>query len=136
MRSDLPPLTSSGHNSLISPRMIELCLQTAGVWEIGQTGALALPNSIERICVHRPSCTTKGSSNGHAVYAAIRLTAAAQGNSDEMRSGGGIAFDARVVDGDGNVCLELEGYRTARLPDPISDELIGPLRTVVQGSTL
>ena len=31
------------------PRLIELCFQTAGVWEIGTTGVMALPTHVDRL---------------------------------------------------------------------------------------
>ena len=33
----------------IAPRLIELCFQTAGIWEMGATGRLALPQHIEPV---------------------------------------------------------------------------------------
>jgi hypothetical protein len=37
------------------------------------------------------------------------------------------------VDEQGNVYLELKGYRTARLPAPVDAAAIAPLRTVTTG---
>ena len=32
-----------------TPRLIELCFQTAGIWELGTTGRMALPSHIDRV---------------------------------------------------------------------------------------
>jgi hypothetical protein len=117
---DLPPMTGQPKDTLVAPLLIELCLQTAGVWEIGRTGVLALPTAIDRVIVHRTP------EDKATLYAEI-----------EPRSGANDAldFDARVVDAEGKLYLELHGYRTARLPDPIDDQVVAPLRAVVeQGS--
>ena len=125
LRSDLLPIIEQAKRTAISPRLIELCLQTAGVWEIGKTGTLALPTAIERVILHAEgSCEERAQQNGDPVYAQIKPVLA---QNDEP------SFDARVVDGQGNVYLELEGYRTARLPAPVDSELIAPLRAVIEG---
>ena len=33
----------------LAPRLIELCFQTAGVWELGDTGRMALPTHVDRV---------------------------------------------------------------------------------------
>jgi hypothetical protein len=113
--SDLPPITRRADQILAAPRLIELCLQTSGVWEIGKIGALALPTAIERVVIHT------WHESGSPVYAEIE---------PKTDRDGALTFDARVVDGQGTVYLELQGYRTTRLPDPVDDELIAPLAQV------
>ena len=63
LRTDLPAFTGSPVKMLTVPRLLELCLQTAGVWEIGKTGVLALPTAIERVVVHQLP------ENGQVLYA-------------------------------------------------------------------
>ena len=79
------------------PRLIELCFQTAGVWELG---------------TDRPDGAADATSTGSCGYA----------GADEPgplwavvtpRDGGA---DADVVDEDGRVRVRLEGYRTIELP--------------------
>ncbi len=41
MPSELP--------TLMAPRLIELCFQTAGVWEMGAQGRMGLPQHIDRV---------------------------------------------------------------------------------------
>jgi hypothetical protein len=117
MRTDLPPMTGESKQTLTPPLLIELCLQTAGVWEIGKTGTLALPTAIDRVVIHhRPE-------NGSLLYAEM-----------EPKTGPGdkVQFDGHVVDEQGTVCVELYGYRTARLPDPIGEEKAAPLRAAIE----
>ena len=39
----------------IAPRLIELCFQTAGVWELGTAGRMALPTHVDRVLALRRS---------------------------------------------------------------------------------
>ena len=119
-RTDLPPMIGPEKQTLITPLLIELCLQTAGVWEIGKTGVLALPTAIDRVIVHAGKVDSAG-----VVYAEIE---------PKPCQGDEVSFDARVIDEHGDVYLELKGYRTARLPAPIKDEHVAPLRDLVENS--
>jgi NAD(P)-dependent dehydrogenase (short-subunit alcohol dehydrogenase family) len=116
MTADLPlNTTSAEHTSLVGPRLIELCFQTAGVWEIGKTGQLALPAAIDQVIVRDPS-----SGNGPLV---------AEVTADQ--SADGLSFTARVRDGEGKVHVELVGYRTSRMPNTLPEDEAGPFRKVV-----
>jgi NAD(P)-dependent dehydrogenase (short-subunit alcohol dehydrogenase family) len=116
MADSLPPLTSSSAPLITSPMFLELALQTAGIWEAGATGVLALPTSIGRMNLHRPA-PAKGQ-----IYADVLPTTSADG---------GLSFNARVVDAEGNLYLELEDYRTAPLPFSVEEELVQPLLRLV-----
>ncbi len=85
--------------TLVQPRFVELCFQTAGIWEKAHSGRMALPAAIGRVVI---SDSLHAPENG--LYA--RVTPA-----------GDDTFDARVVDGAGRVRLQLEGYRTIALTD-------------------
>ncbi len=116
MADQLPQDTANGaHGSLVGPRLIELCFQTAGVWEIGQTGQLALPAGVDRVIVRDPS---PGSG---PLIAEVTAHPGAEG----------LSFGARVRDGEGKVHVELEGYRTSRMPNSLPEEEAGPFRNVV-----
>jgi hypothetical protein len=119
-RLDLPPMTGQPKETLVAPLLIELCLQTAGVWEIGKTGVLALPTAIDQVVVH------KTPQDGAIVYAEIE---------PQQIEGDQLGFDARVIDAEGNLYIELRGYRTARLPASIDDEHVAPLRATIEGKT-
>ena len=103
--ADLPLVTA--------PRLLELCFQTAGIWELGTTGRLALPQHVARV-------TAPASEEAHG-----RLHAVVEPRAD------GDQFDAAVVDDSGHVHLRMEGYRTVALPVAIDTELVEPLRLAV-----
>jgi hypothetical protein len=116
LNRDLPPTTSRDQSLLSAPLLIELCLQTAGIWEIGATGSLALPTSIEQVVLYEPKI------NGVAIYAEV---------SPGPDQGDRPSFDARVVDAQGRLYLELKGYRTTPLPGAVDEHLREPLRRLV-----
>jgi 3-hydroxymyristoyl/3-hydroxydecanoyl-(acyl carrier protein) dehydratase len=114
-KSDLP----ANHQpdslpTLVSPRLIELCFQTAGMWELATKARMGLPYRVDSLRVHKPS--EPGQTQLHSVVTP---------NED-----GG--FDARVVDQQGTVWLALSGYRTMELPDPVDDSLLAPLRAAMR----
>jgi hypothetical protein len=96
---------------MITPRLIELCFQTAGIWEIGTTGRMGLPQHIDRVSA--PHAADANSGRLHAVV--TRNTEAG-------------SFDARVLDASGNVCIDLRGYRTVELPAGIDATYLKPLQ--------
>jgi len=101
LNTALPPFASQSHSWLTSPKLVELCLQTAGVWEIARQGVLALPHAINRLTFYKvPSEETE-------LYAEVEPRQSEEGS---------LYFNARVVDSGGQICLELEGYRTVPLP--------------------
>ncbi len=82
---------------VVSPRLIELVFQTAGIWEIGRLDRFGLPRHVDRIVPHRGLHEPQG-----RVAARVSVT-----------DGG---FDGQVVDEAGTVLLELTGYRTVEMP--------------------
>ncbi|MCK6559363.1 SDR family NAD(P)-dependent oxidoreductase [bacterium] len=97
-----------------APRLLELCFQTAGIWELASQARMGLPSQVTSIAFGRPAEGVKG-----------RLFAAVQRGENET-------FEAQVVDDKGNVYLTLRGYRTMALPDPVAQALLQPLRVVVE----
>jgi len=93
----------------MEPRLIELCLQTAGVGELGREGRMALPRRLARV-------TTRRHPGGDEALFAITRPAA----------GGGV--DAVVVDEAGRVYVELAGYHTVELPGGVGEEQLAALR--------
>jgi NAD(P)-dependent dehydrogenase (short-subunit alcohol dehydrogenase family) len=113
MTGDLPlDTTDASHTSLVGPRLIELCFQTAGVWEIGHSGQLGLPAGVDRVIVRDPAA------GGGPLVAEVTASA------------DGLVFGARVRDGEGRVHVEIEGYRTSRMPNTLPEEEAGPFRSV------
>ncbi len=112
LRRDLPPGTDAP--TLIGPRLIELCFQTAGLWEAGHEGRLALPLHVDAVRL------------GADPSERPELVATAQ----PAPAGG---FTCAVRDGSGAVVVEVEGYRTVALPDPLSDEVMAPIGAILRG---
>lgn len=115
LRQELMPITSRQQTMLTAPLLIELCLQTAGVWDVGQRGKMSLPSSIERLNLYpiQP--------NGGRLFAEVSSV----GSPEKS------CFDARVVDEKGRVYLELFRYCTIDLPYDVEEGLIEPMRRLV-----
>ncbi len=97
MAAELPPNSEpAGVEALLAPRLVELCLQTAGIWEVKTKRRLALPAGIDSLLVHR----SEKDAGGKRLYAVV-----------EARQDGE-SFDAKVLDETGRVFVELDGYRT------------------------
>ncbi|HEY3187120.1 MAG TPA: polyketide synthase dehydratase domain-containing protein, partial [Solirubrobacteraceae bacterium] len=95
------------------PRLIELCFQTAGVWELGTAGRMALPTRVERVVRYA------GADAPGALWAVV------------SPRDGGDGVDAEVVDEAGTVRVRLEGYRTIELPGGVDAGALAPIRTAM-----
>ena len=82
----------------MAPRLIELCFQTAGLWEMGSEGRMGLPQHIDRVSLLLPVHETEDT----RLYAIVK-------------SDGRGGFDAEVVDMKGNRYVEISGYRTVAI---------------------
>jgi NAD(P)-dependent dehydrogenase (short-subunit alcohol dehydrogenase family)/acyl carrier protein len=118
LQHNLPAITTHTAVQSSTPILLELCLQTAGVYEAGLTGTLALPSSIGELRIHRQK------TNGVAIFAEVTPARSADGN---------LVFDARVVDAKGRVYLEVDNYRTSPLPYQAEDDVVQPFKALVQG---
>ncbi len=99
---------------LTEPRLVELCFQTAGVWQIGTTGRMGLPQQIDRVQILRSASQAQGKL--HAIV---------------TPRDGGVSFDAHVADEAGNLYVVLRGYRTAELPEDVAPDKRKPLRAAM-----
>ncbi len=117
MAQDLPP---NHHPSelptVMAPRLIELCFQTAGVWELGLQGRMGLPQRVREVSLFRSPALAEG--RLHAVV----TPDAAQGS-----------FDAEVLDTKGNCYLRLRGYRTVAVSDGVDTENLRILQAIMAG---
>jgi len=95
----------------LTPRLIELCFQTAGLWEIGTTGRMALPMHIDRVKRFQ--------------------SAKKPGRLWAVVTPGESGVDADVVDEAGRVRMRLEGYRTSELPGELEPAAVAPLRNAM-----
>ncbi len=98
--------------TLLAPRIIELCLQTAGIYELGKTGRMALPSAIEKVVAHAAPSEIAG------LWAEVLPRA----------EGDNLIFDALVRDDEGRVFLDIKGYRTSALPAGMPADLLAPLQ--------
>ena len=110
-------LPSNHHPSelptLMAPRLIELCFQTAGIWQMGTQDQMGLPQHVDRVSLLRtPAANTR-------LYAVI--------TPDPVRG----TFDAHVVDEKGARYVQLTGYRTIASPNLVNAEQLKALRTVL-----
>ena len=104
--------------TLMLPRLIELCFQTAGIWEMGTTSRMGLPSHIQHV----------SPSNGHAKGEG-RLYAVVTPHPERGN------FDAEVVDANGSVYIQLNGYSTTTLPAGLDAESLKPLQAVFTAIT-
>jgi NAD(P)-dependent dehydrogenase (short-subunit alcohol dehydrogenase family) len=112
--SDLPDdYTPQERTTVTEPRLVELCFQTAGIWEIASTGTMGLPMHIDRVVPVKGVDRAKG-----RIFASVR--------QDEH------GFSADVVDESGAVLVTMEGYRTAQIPEAMDDDLVAPLRNAME----
>ncbi len=101
-----------------APRLIELCFQTAGIWEMGTQGRMGLPQHIDAI-----SFFTAPELARQPLYAVV---------TPHPASG---TFDAEVVDSTGDQYLSLRGYRTVVSADSVSEEALKALQAVMSLQT-
>ncbi len=97
---------------LLAPRLIELCFQTAGLWEISADGRMGLPRHVRRVFFLRTPEFNDG-----PLYAVV---------TPDPEHG---SFDAEVIDAAGNLYLQLSGYSTIALPDRVDANLLTALLT-------
>ena len=120
MARDLPPNHHPSELPTVTgPRLIELCFQTAGVWELGIQGRMGLPQRVREVRLYRPPSLAEG--RLHAVV----TPDAAQGG-----------FDAEVLDTKGNCYLRLRGYRTVALSDGVDTEHLKILHAAMLGEVV
>ncbi len=99
--------------TLMAPRLIELCFQTSGLWEMSALGRMGLPQYIDRISLLRSPDQAEGD-----LYAVI-VPKPDQGS-----------FDAEVVDTAGSPYVQMRGYRTVALPNTVDAEPLKQLQAV------
>jgi hypothetical protein len=95
----------------MAPRWIELCFQTAGLWEIGVLGRMGLPQHLDRVTVWSTPAVDEG-----PLYAMV------------TPSPDGATFDADVVDSSGRCVVRLSGYRTVTFRENVAAEMFEALR--------
>jgi polyketide synthase-like dehydratase family protein/polyketide synthase family protein len=115
MAEDMPPNHQPATlKTLMAPRLIELCFQTAGLWELGVQGRMGLPQHIREVRLERSPQLAQG-----RLYATV---------TPDPNNGG---FDVEVIDAAGHRYLHLTGYRTIALPDGANAQALRALQTVM-----
>ncbi len=104
--SDLP--------TVMAPRLIELCFQSAGIWEMSTQGSMGLPQHVDRVSLWR----SPEQSEGH-LYTIV---------TPDLNQA---SFDAEVVDAAGNRYVSLSGYRTVALPGSANAEPLKALQAIM-----
>ncbi len=93
-------------STLIDPRLIELCFQTAGMWEIINKATMGLPAHIDQL-VLLPAKELPAEEQFMALVSPY----------PELSS-----YDAQVIDSQGNNYLVMVGYKTTAFPNRLEDE--------------
>ncbi len=99
---------------VMAPRLIELCFQTAGLWEMGTLARMGLPQHLDIV-----SSWPVAESLDTRLYALVT-------------PGPGGTFDAEVVDAKGNRYACLAGYRTIAMPNAINPDHAKLLQTMLR----
>ena len=100
--------------TLMSPRLIELCFQTAGLWEMGAQKRMGLPLHVEQVSWLRAPKSAEG-----RLYALV---------TPHPEQG---TFDAEVVDSNGNRYLILNGYRTVATGNGLDAESLQAMQALI-----
>jgi acyl transferase domain-containing protein/NAD(P)-dependent dehydrogenase (short-subunit alcohol dehydrogenase family)/acyl carrier protein len=98
--------------TLTAPRLIELCFQTAGLWQLRVQGQMGLPERVDQVRIWGEP------KPGQAPLFALVTPDPHQGS-----------FDADVVDTAGNHYVHLAGYRT--VPFPVDADALKALQTAM-----
>jgi hypothetical protein len=100
MANGLPPNASlTNAETLMAPRLVELCFQAAALWSLKTRGAVAFPAGLKSLKVYRQEPGPDGP----------RLWC-------RMRAVGDDAFDGEVLDENGTLYVDLTGFRTVARP--------------------
>lgn len=105
--------------TIVAPRLIELCLQSAGVWELAVQGRMALPRHIQQISLVPQTKYPEG-----RLYAVVVPKPAEN------------SFGAEVLDEKGNCYLSLNGYQTVALSDVVDPQRLGKLQATLSGEAV
>jgi hypothetical protein len=101
MAHDLGPNTEPANaESIMAPRLLELCFQSAALWNSKVTDGGAIPLGFEAVSAFRQPAEAEGR----------RLYCVCKTHND------GESFDAQVVDEAGSVFVTLKSYLTVSRP--------------------
>ena len=98
----------------IAPRLIELCFQTAGLWEMAVQHRMGLPRHVDRVSLYRTPDAASG-----PLFAVVTANPSAG------------SFDADVVDGAGVLYLHVSGYRTVLFREGVNMPMLPAVHAVM-----
>ncbi len=117
MAAHLPPNHHPTElSTCVEPRLIELCFQTAGIWELGVQGRMGLPQHLRHLTLFRMP------KEGDGPLYAVLTPEAARGS-----------FDVEVLDAKGTCYLRITGYQTVVLPSGADAKSLRTLHEVMFG---
>jgi acyl transferase domain-containing protein/NAD(P)-dependent dehydrogenase (short-subunit alcohol dehydrogenase family)/acyl carrier protein len=108
----------SSQPTIIEPRLLELCFQTAGLWEMATQGRMGLPLHIDQVRVWPMADQFRDQ----------LFTVVTPIPED--------GFDAQVVDAAGNLYMKVSGYRTVAVPKAIDAESLDALQSLISLATV
>ena len=115
MASGLPANhVPAGRELAMAPRLIELCFQTAGLWEMAVQHRMGLPRHVGSVRLYRKPETAAG-----PMYAIVTADPAAA------------SFHASVVDAAGTRYLEVSGYQTVVFREDIDSRVFAAAEAVM-----
>ena len=118
-----PPLAANLSSGVNAPALVELVMQTAAAWEIGNAGALCLPYLLTRLTIHSPLFTRDPEGvTDTGIFAVV---------TPHSRPDGVTVFDGHVVDGRGMLYLSIEGYQSSPLPYTAEEHQLQPFRKLL-----
>lgn len=120
LAEELPPIVDEERSSAVAPLLIELCLQTAGLWELGALGRMMIPDGIDRVTRYPQTDVRAGN----------RLAAMVVPHRGQA---GRYVFDAQVVDAEGRVRVDVQGYRTIEFGAPFDLGAAAHIREQLSG---
>jgi hypothetical protein len=131
LAADLPALVDAPTPSALAPRLIELCLQGAGLLELTGTGRMMIPRSLDLVARHGDIDCDSGLTLRAVVRRRLEAGADPAGapdpGSEPAGAEGPMVFDAAVLDDEDQVHLEVLGYRTAPYDQPVDDAAVAAI---------
>jgi hypothetical protein len=102
----------------MAPRLVELCFQTAGLWEMAAQGRMGLPAHVDELRVWPVPQAFAG-----------QLFAVVVPIPDD-------GFDAQVVDTSGTRYVQLRGYQTVAVPKTLDADALNALQSLISLATV
>ena len=138
LAADLPPLVDPPLPSAVAPRLIELCLQSAGLLELEATGRMMIPRSLDLVVRHSDRDSDSGLPFRAVVHRRRTLERSGVVSSPSLPTdladdGEPLVFDAAVLDDSDRVHLEVRGYRTAPYDQLVDDAAIAAITSALRG---